>query len=419
MWIILGVLLSFSAFALEPFEKLKNVKILRVLPNNVVMLNRGVEDGVIRNDHAKISNDTEGYSSRAICLKVSTDVSYWRIYRVPNAEAFSLDYIYTLAGMADREIPFPPAKWRDGEQEIAGLEQKKSKDLGPDPFKVQSDLPERLTERDLIQTVGPERRKLFIEQTLNRDQLQRDLSDYKVSLYASPFTRQSINEGESLRYGFRGGNVAAKYRLLTQFEQQQTRLKDPMTKEEVSTRSTTGQVQFVISHLTPSTSSLSLVNYNSQRFSDLGTPKHHWQVGPIGFTWHLHDSKTWEYIDLSYVPLYDMRTTDIVQKDGSVKAEKTNGLRHGFRFGMKTKINERVAFENLLWVRPYQDIASWKIEGDNLNLVNDLKLIFSLTENLFFDYNLVFQKDKLWKTLSGLPETNTINSLNLRYDFNI
>jgi hypothetical protein len=419
MWIILGVLLSFSAFALEPFEKLKNVKILRVLPDNVVMLNRGVEDGVMRNDHAKLSNDTEGYSSRAICLKVSSDVSYWRIYRVPNAEAFSLDYIYTLSGMADQEIPFPPAKWRDGQQEIAGLDIKKTKDPGPDPFKIKSDLPEKLTERDLIKTVGPERRKLFIEQTLNRDQLERDLNNYKLSIYASPFTRQSINEGESLRYGFRGGNVASKYRLLTQFEQQQTRLKDPLTREEVSTRSTTGQVQFVIHHLTATTSSLSLINYNSQRFSKLGTPKAHWQVGPVGFTWHLHDSKNWEYIDLSYVPLYDMRTTDIVQKDGSVKAEKVNGLRHGFRFGMKTKINERVAFENLLWVRPYQDIASWKIEGDNLNLVNDLKLIFSLTENLFFDYNLVFQKDKLWKTLSGLPETNTINSLNVRYDFNI
>jgi hypothetical protein len=419
MWIILGVLFSISAFALEPFEKLKNVKILRVLPDNVVMLNRGVEDGVMRNDHAKISNDTEGYSSRAICLKVSSDVSYWRIYRVPNSEAFSLDYIYTLSGMADREIPFPPAKWRDGEQQIAGLDPVKKRDPGPDPFTVKSDLPERLTERDLIESVGPDRRKLLIEQTLNKDMLKRDLSSYRLSLYASPFSRQSINEGESQRYGFRGGNLASKYRLLTQFEQQQTKLKDPLTKESVSTRSTTGQLQFQIYHLTPSISSLSLVNYNSQRFSRLATPKAHYQVGPIGFTWHIHESKTWEYVDLSYVPLYDMRTTDVVQTDGTTKTEKTTGLRHGFRFGMKSRINEKVAFENLLWVRPYQDPSSWKLEGDNLNLVNDLKLIFSLTDKLFFDYQLVYQKDKLWKTLSKLPESNTINSINVRYDFDI
>lgn len=418
MWIILSVLFSFSSFALEPFEKLSQVKIVRVLPNNIVMLNRGIEDGILRNDHAKISNDTEGYSSRAICLRVSTDVSYWRLYRIPNSEAFSLDYTYTVIGMADKEIPSPQMNLRSREQEIIGLEDEK-KALGPDPFKVKTDLPEKLSERDLIETITPEKRKLFIEKTLNRDQLQRDLRNYQVSLYASPFTRQSINNGESYRYGFRTGNVASKYRLLTQFEQQQTKLEDPMTKESVSTRSTFGQAQFVIHHLSDSFSSLSLINYSSQRFSSVATPKHLWQFGPIGFTWHVYDSKTWEYVDLSYIPLYDARTTEVINDDGSRNEIKRTGLRHGLRFGVKTKINERVAFENLLWAKPYQNPSTWKIEGDNLNLMNDMKLIFSLTDNLFFDYNFIYQKDKLWKTLSGLPESNTINSLNMRYDFNL
>lgn len=419
MWIILGVLLSFSALALEPFEKIKNVKILRVLPNNIVMLNRGLEDGIMRNDHAKLSNDTEGYSSRAICIRVSPDLSYWRLYRIPYAEAFSLDYVYTITGMADKEIPFPEASIRDQQQKIAEPDTDKKPEAGTDPFAVKRDLPEKLTERDLIQATGPEKRKLLVEKALNQDQMKRDLRDYQISVFASPFTRQSINEGESLRYGFRGGNVASKYRLLTQFEQQQTKLKDPVTNESVSTRSTFGQAQFVIHRLTNSISSLSLINYGSQRFSALATPKAHWQVGPIGFTWHMYESKTWEYLDLSYIPLYDTRDTEIMNADGSTSIDKTNGLRHGFRFGLKTRINERVALENLLWIRPFQDLASWEIEGDNLNIVNDLRLIFNLSGNFYFDYNLVFQKDKLWKTLSNLPETNTINSLNLRYDFDI
>lgn len=419
MWIILGVLLSFSALALEPFEKLKNVKILRVLPNNIVMLNRGLEDGILRNDHAKISNDTEGYSSRAICLRVGTDISYWRLYRIPYAEAFSLDYVYTISGMADKEIPFPEATIRDHEQKISDLDKEKKPEAGPDPFAVKRDLPEKLTERDLIHATGPEKRKLFVEQALNQDQLKRDLRDYQLSVYASPFTRQSINEGESLRYGFRGGNVASKYRLLTQFEQQQTKLKDPVTNESVSTRSTFGQAQFIIHRLTNSISSLSLVNYGSQRFSALATPKSHWQFGPIGFTWHVYESKTWEYLDLSYVPLYDIRNTEVMNIDGSTSITKTNGIRHGFRMALKTRINERVALENLLWVRPFQEMSTWELKGDDLNLVNDLKLVFNLAGNLFFDYNFIYQKDKLWKTLSNLPETNTINSLNLRYDFDL
>ncbi len=419
MWIILGVLFSLSAFALEPFESLKNVKILRVLPNNIVMFNRGLEDGIMRNDHAKISSEVVGYGSRAICIKVSRALSYWKLYRIPNSEAFSLDYTYTISGLADRQIPSRVAKLRDEVQEIPDYEKKVKKDSGPDPFALKTDLPSKLTERDLIEASGPEKRKLFIEKAINKDQLQRDLQDYRISLYASPFTRQSINEGESLRYGFRGGNIASRYRLLTQFEQQKTKLQDPLTKEEVETKSTNAQLQFVIHRLSNSISSLSLVQFNSQSFSVLGTPDSHWQVGPIGFTWHLYESKSWEYMDLSYIPLYDLRKTDTIDDNGNKGNTEKSGLRHGIRFAMKTRINERVAFENLLWVRPFQELSSWDFQADNLNLVNDLKLIFSLTDNLFFDYNFVYQKDKLWKTLSNLPETNTINSLNVRYDFEL
>jgi hypothetical protein len=418
MWIILGIILSFSALALESFDKLTNVKILKVLPNNIVLINRGLEDGILRHDHAKISHDLNGYSSRAICLKASSELSYWKIYRVPHSEAFSMDNVYVLSGISDKEIPKRMGQWIENEGEFVEPKEKVKSVTGTDPFSLSNDLPEKLTERDLIEPVGLDRRKLYVEQSWNQEQFKKDLSSYNISLFASPFMRQSINQAESLRYGFKGGNLASKYRLLTQFEQQQTQIKDPLTKETVRTRGTNGQLQFVIHHLTPYLSSLSLINNNSQQFSDLGTPSSHWQVGFLGFTWHMYDSKTWEYMDFSYIPLYDIRKTDVL-KNAQISEDSTSGLRHGFRFGMKSRINERVAFENILWVRPYQDLASWMIETDNLNLTNDLKFIVSLTSNLFFDYNLIYQKDKIWKTKSGLPDSNTINSLNLRYDFSL
>ncbi len=410
------------AFALESYEHIKNVKILKALPGNIILVNRGIEDGLSRNDHIKFSNEASGFNSRAICLKSKAETSYWRLYRLPDAAAFSKDYVYTIHGISDREIPYPQDKLRDVEQQLKDDEKKPI--VGKDPFKVRRDLPEKLSERDLLEAVGPEKRRLQIEQVLDQDRLERDMEDFRFSVYASPFTRQSINQAESLRYGFRGGNVASKYRVLTQFEQQQTKLKDPVTKESISTRGTQGQLQFVIHKLNDHISSLSLVNYNSQKFSALGTPKHHYQVGPIGFTYHIYDSKTWEYIDLSYIPLYDVRYTDMVNTDRNgrsdgVTTEKESGLRHGIRFAMKSQINERVSFENLLWVKPYQKLANWGLETDNLNLVNDMKLIFNISGNFFMDYNLIYQRDKLWKKLSNLPENNTINSLNMRYDFDL
>lgn len=420
MWIILGFLFSLQVFALESFERLNGVKILKVIDKNIILIDRGLEDGILVNDHAKLSQETEGYSARAICVRAKADMSYWKLYRIPYSETISKDLTYTIVGMADKEIPFPQAKLRDSVVNFKDPDDEKKKPVGADPFTIKRDLPEHLTERDLIETVGPDKRKLFIEKALNQDQMRRDLKDFRVSVFASPYTRQSINQAESYRYGARVGNVASKYRLLGQFEQQQSRLTDPVTKEEVSTRSTSGQAQFVIHRLNPDMSSLSLINYNSARFSQLGTPKSQWQFGPIGFTWHMFENRTWEYFDLSYIPLYDIRTTDVINKNtGSQSEDKVNGLRHGFRLAIKTKINERVAFENLLWVRPFQDLATWQIDAGNLNLSNDLKLVFNISGNLFLDYNLVFQYDKLWATLSGLPSTNTINSLNFRYDFDI
>lgn len=420
MWIILGLLFSMQVFALEPFERLKDVKILKVIDKNIILVDRGLEDGILVNDHVKLSQETDGYSARAICVRTKATLSYWKLYRIPYAETISKDLTYTIVGMADREIPAPQAALRDQVLDFEDPDDIKKIPAGPDPFAIKRDLPEQLTERDLIETVGPDKRQLFIEKALNQDQMRRDLKDFRVSVFASPYTRQSINEGENFRYGARAGNVASKYRLQGQFEQQQSKMKDPLTDETVSTRSTWGQAQFVIHRLNPDMSSLSLLNYNAMRFSELGTPKSHWQFGPMGFTWHIFENRTWEYFDLSYIPLYDIRTTDVVDENTEAISEtKENGLRHGFRLAVKSKINERVSFENLLWVRPFQNLSTWAIEGSNLNLSNDLKLVFNISGNLFLDYNLIYQHDKLWETLSDLPASNTINSLNFRYDFDI
>lgn len=420
MWIILGFFFALHSHALESFERLNKVKILKVLPNNIVLLDRGLEDGILKNDHAKLSQEEGGYTARAICIRAQGTNSYWKLYRIPAAENISMDLTYSIVGMADKEIPYPQSDLRE-EVAYSDPDLEKKKKVGPDPFAVKRDLPEKLTERDLVETISPDRRKLFIERALNQDQLARDLQNYRVSFFASPFTRQSINQGQSYRYGFKGGNVASKYRLLTQFERQESRIKDPYTKERVETQSTSAQANFVIHRLSPDTSSLSILHYNANSFSeDIGTPKSHWQFGPIGFTWHLFENRTWQYFDVSYVPMYDIRTTDVLNPVTRTTSEKKeNGLRHGFRLAMKNQVNERVAFENIFWARPWQDLASWKMQTDNLNLVNDLKLIFSLTDNFFMDYNLVYQKDKLWKNLNGLSSSNTINSINLRYDVDL
>ena len=410
MWIFLVFFISLSCFALESFEKIPGVKILKTFPQNIILINRGVEDGIQRNDHIKLTSESGGYAARALCVQARMDTSYWKLYRVAQTELISMDESYTIVGMANSEIPIAIEKLRDQTLEIDDKPTTISKT--PNPFAIKRDLPEKLTERDLIEN------KEVIEETINSDQMARELSSYKLSLYASPFTRQSINNAQNYRYGFKGSNPGTKYRLLTQFERQESSFEDPLTKEKVSTKMTQAQAQFVIHRISKYLSTVTLVNYNSIYFSRLGTPKDHWQYGPLGFTWHLMEDKNWEYVDLSYIPLIDRRSTDYIELNQK-RTENKSGLRHGLRLAMRRKITESVAFENLLWARPFQDLGSMAVELNNLNLVNDLKLVFHISGNFFLDYNLIYQHDSLWRDISSLPASNTINSLNFRYDWDI
>ncbi len=412
MWIILATFIfSISqVFALAPGERVPNTQILRMLPDNIVQLNRGFADGLTNKSHVMITHSAEGYISRAICIKSSANTSYWRVYRIPNAEALSSDLNYTLVGIDYREIPQEVTK-----KKVPKIEEKAKKSESP----IKYDLPGRITENDLLQVTTPARRKLFVEKNLNQDQFKRDLSNYRLSFYASPFAKQSINEAESIRVGVRGENVSKKYKLITQLEHQQSKVKDPVSQESVSTKATQGQAQFIIKDLTKRISSLSLLQYNSMFFSELGTPDSHWLVGVIGLTWKIYESDTWQNVDFSYVPLLDMRTTDVMDLDGNISQEKKSGFRHGLRLNVKAKINERVHLENSLWVRPFQDLTTWELKSDDLLINNDLKLSFSLTDKLFFDYNLIYMKDAVWKEISGLDDTNIINALNVRYDLDL
>ncbi len=399
--------------ALDFSEVLPNIRILQALPQNVVMINRGVEDGIYKGDHARLVN-MDGYAARAVCLSSRSEASYWRLYRIVNPASISKDFVYKIVGMNDSELPDSKTAYKDENFKVPVKAEKEK------PIALNNDLPERLTERDLIDPVGYEKRKTYFNTVVDEKTLARELSDYKFSLFASPVVKQTINNSESIRFGGRLENLGDRYRFKLQAEQSQNRLEDPETKESISTSSTAAQAQFSIYHLTNSVSSLSLINFNSARYSALATPKSHWQFGPLGYTWHLYENKQGEAFDLSYIPLLDLRTTEIRDKNGiDVTTVSKSGLRHGVRFGMKKKINERVALENLLWFRPYQDLSSWALELNNNNLVNDLKLAVNITNNFYVDYNFIYQNDVLLEELSGLSQTNVINSLTVRYDVNL
>ena len=92
---IMTFLFSSLLFALEVDEKL-TVRLLRLSASKkTVLLNRGLEDGLVVGDHAKFYLTT-GVVARGVVQKVSPTRSIWSVYRVVDAEVLRTDQVLNL-----------------------------------------------------------------------------------------------------------------------------------------------------------------------------------------------------------------------------------------------------------------------------------------------------------------------------------
>lgn len=76
---IFCMIFNFQSSALDLQENLLAV-VLKVYPDNLIALSRGIEDGVKFNDHIKITSQNI-FIARAVSVKVLPKVSFWKVYR--------------------------------------------------------------------------------------------------------------------------------------------------------------------------------------------------------------------------------------------------------------------------------------------------------------------------------------------------
>jgi hypothetical protein len=120
---IILIFSTFSAYALEIDEKLT----LRVLnlskSGKTVLINRGVEDGIVQGDHAKFFL-TIGVIARGVVVKVSPTRSVWSMYRIVNADYIKPDSVLNLKITAPVKITRDESKMivKDDTPAIVGLD---------------------------------------------------------------------------------------------------------------------------------------------------------------------------------------------------------------------------------------------------------------------------------------------------------
>ncbi len=415
-WLL--ALLPLSAPALILNENLQGVKILTHHPGNVVVLNRGVEDGVQVGSHGKLKG-TAGYVARGLCVKVGMLTSHWRLYRVVDPELVSKDFAYVLEGIdASEPAPHVEALKAQDHTRLPDFDEKKL--MPPEKSALKNDLPAGLTDDPQLHQEKKGAPAMFVEKTFDKDRLKRDLKVMKGSVFASPWSVQSgPTDVKTVRFGGRLENEGGKYGLRLTFDRSTLTAAEKRSGEEFRNESTEARGTFTVRNLTPAWDAFSDLNWRQARYGEDWAPQRQILFAPLGFTWRREPGKTLKRMELSWAPTYDTRQHVVAFPGDREQGADENGLRHAFRWYMDIEVNPHFHLTNELRWRPMQDIGSWELDtADNLSQ-NRFTASWQLTGPLHVDYEFLWLDDAQLRRINGISRVVTTNSLNVRLDFEL
>jgi hypothetical protein len=408
-------------WALDVNEELPNVRVLAVHPGNIVVLNRGVEDGVVVGSHARLRG-TAGHAARALCVKTGLMTSHWRLYRVVDGSAVTKDVPYALIGMDASEVPrsVDTVRYKDLTDKMPAFDEKI---LDGAPAPLDSDMTESL-EKDAKFRESEKGMRKVLRANLDRERFKSDLSQARASLYASPWSMQKgPTNVDSVRVGARLDNQGVKYRYEAGVDHTAFRVSneknDVPRDDDVTTRRTEAFGTLTLRNLTPAWDAYSDLSWRQARYGSEAAPNGQFLIAPVGFTWRAAEGKIRRRFELSYAPTYDTRSHDGQRADGTRFSASDDGLRHAFRWLSVWQVNEGFSLTNDLRWRPKQDMSDWAIDtGDHL-MQEKFTASWRLAGPLHADYEFQWMDDAQMRRLSSLPRVITVNSLNVRWDFEI
>lgn len=139
------ILTSFSAYSLGINDTM-SLKVYDILKKNRISVNRGIADGLLKNDHLKINNET-GYLARGIVIYTKETWSIIQLYRIRKNDTFSRDDHYILTSMRNNLISPHMKKYLF--KDFSKTYEKFIPQKSSEPNIITKDLPRRTNKREL------------------------------------------------------------------------------------------------------------------------------------------------------------------------------------------------------------------------------------------------------------------------------
>lgn len=396
-----GMLLSFPAFALDLNEQLINVQIISANSSSVVVLNRGLEDGIMVGTHARLLS-SDGHVARGLCLKSNLLTSHWRLYRIVDGTRLSKDISYKLVGMDASEAPSEAKNWR-------AMDTDELKNMDPRPVDIKPDVSMEAGADPFSKPAAEN----LVGGVFERDRLQHDLRSVRGNIYASPFSVQKgPNNVQNYAYGGEVGNNGLKYRWVAGIDRMSLRASSNSSDKNIVNDSTTAHATLTILNLSPSWDAYGDLTYRQARYGEVDAPKGQILAAPIGFTWKAAEGKSLKRFEISYAPTYDTRRTS-----SPTGQKEQSGLRHSFRWNFEAQVSPGFRISNDLRWRPMQDLGSGAIDiGDSL-IQEKFEAAWDLVGKLQAVYQIQWMDDAALRRMTRVTRVVTTNTLNMRYEF--
>lgn len=404
------LIISCPLFALVYGDRMQ-IKILKTYEGNYLVLNRGVEDGIFKGEHVKITND-QGYVSRAICIKPRMQISHCKIYRVVNPELFSLDFDYTLSSIKQSEIPEDLKMLRDIDYS------KRYNDFtDKDVNKALEAQNERLVNFDLINDFKKEdlaprdsatETQALIDKNFDQKKLTKDLDTFKLTAIASPLSFQKQGGAYSQDLGLKLENNGEKYDFGLSYTSRKNKIVNQYTGNSVSQSTTDFLVSAELKDFSDDISATSFVQSTSQEFDGIKTPFNSLKISPIGAKFYISKSDDFKS-HFSYSALFERTRFDSIKANQTVEK---NFIRHRIFYSLSTSLNSKTVIDLTVDLQPELTLRE-------LNTRMDAQLDFKILEQLSLRYSMAFITNSLIQDNYDLENTDLINSLNLNYSIDL
>lgn len=419
-----------NAYALITPDVMKS-QILKVYDSNIIAINRGLEDGVFKASHVKLTSK-DGFIARGISLKSSMMVSYIKIYRVVRPELVSKDTLYDLKDMHQSEIPkdlryLTKAELPYNLKEIRPEDMAKQLELQQER-NAKFDLPESIKQADAVK---PSEGEQFLERNINFSQFNKDISNWNIQVFVAPYQNQTITDQTNSHFGFTLGNNGKKYEFELTHQETHTEIVDPYNEDSIkSTRSQT-TFFFDVNRISENWTYFVYAYREQARIGRIDNPNNRLSYGLLGFKYHLIDGLSenettgFTSADISYIPLFETYSFDLFENEddttSNIITDEQRLIRHAFRFNAAAKVGENTSMKLKAWWRPAQSMDTGKF--DVLNSLTDIKATLStrIVNKLFLDYSMRYIYDINNQDFYSISPTNLINTVQFRYkvDLNI